>query len=245
MFFSNGIIFALVMGVMKGYKKEGSRAIKKNLRTVFSGNLDDLFEKIESYPVDSIIGPVISFFYHKDPFIKFRAITLIGKIISELFENKTEKARVVMRRLMWNLNDESGGIGWGSAEAMGEAMMQNRGVAKEFGNMLISYINMEGNYLEHPELQKGALWAIFRSGEVNKVQFTEAKKYLPDFYKSNDSETRGLALLASIELECEFDPLVKYFNKDEGVFEVFIGDEFVRYVIKDIVNQKTKTKTIK
>lgn len=40
-----------------------------------------------------------------------------------------EKACTVMRRLMWTLNDEFGGIGWGVPEAMGEIMVCHKGLA--------------------------------------------------------------------------------------------------------------------
>jgi len=41
-------------------------------------------------------------------------------VISNLTEKEMESARVIMRRLMWSLNDESGDIGWGAPEAMAE-----------------------------------------------------------------------------------------------------------------------------
>ena len=37
----------------------------------------------------------------------------MGAVVAALATEEMESARVVMRRLLWNLNDESGGIGWG------------------------------------------------------------------------------------------------------------------------------------
>ena len=68
-----------------------------------------------------------------------------------------------MRRLMWNLNDESGGIGWRARpEAMGEIVARSERLADEYGHILISYLDPDGNYLEHPLLQRGLLWGIGR-----------------------------------------------------------------------------------
>ena len=53
----------------------------------------------------------------------------MGVVVAGLAEHDMESARVVMRRLMWNLNDESGGIGWSSPEAMGEIMDPFPGLA--------------------------------------------------------------------------------------------------------------------
>jgi hypothetical protein len=44
----------------------------------------------------------------------------MGEVMAHLADKDMESARVIMRRLMWSLNDESGGIGWGAPEAMGE-----------------------------------------------------------------------------------------------------------------------------
>ncbi len=86
----------------------------------------------------------------------------MGMVVSNLADHDIESARVVMRRLMWNLNDESGGIGWGSPEAMGEIMARHSRLAQEFASILVSYINPDKNYIEHEILQRGVLWGIGR-----------------------------------------------------------------------------------
>jgi len=57
----------------------------------------------------------------------------MGRVVSSLAEKDMESARVVMRRLMWNLNEESGGIGWGCPEAMGETMARSAPLAWNTG----------------------------------------------------------------------------------------------------------------
>ncbi len=63
----------------------------------------------------------------------------MGRVAADLADRDMESARVVVRRLMWNLNDESGGIGWGSPEAMGEIMACHEGLAEEYSCILISF----------------------------------------------------------------------------------------------------------
>ena len=48
-----------------------------------------------------------------------------GEVVSKIAESDLEFARTVMRRLMLSLTEESGGIGSGVAEAMGEIMARN------------------------------------------------------------------------------------------------------------------------
>lgn len=102
--------------------------------------------------------------------VKWRAVRAMGRVVSAMATEKPEKARIIMRRLMWSLNDESGGIGWGAPEAMGEIMARNKTLAREYRNILLSYVNPQGNYLEYDPLRKGADWAIAR-----------VKKVYPDF----------------------------------------------------------------
>jgi hypothetical protein len=97
-----------------------------------------------------------------------------------------ESARVVMRRLMWNLNDESGGIGWGSPEAMGEITAGHGRLADEFAGILISYINPAGNFLEHELLQRGSLWGVGRLAHARPLLARPAVPFLPAFFESPD-----------------------------------------------------------
>ena len=61
----------------------------------------------------------------------------MGEVVSKIAENDLEFARIIMRRPMLNLNDESGGIGWGAPEAMGEIMARSEKLAEEYHKILI------------------------------------------------------------------------------------------------------------
>ena len=79
--------------------------------------------------------------------VKWTAVKTLGAYVSELAENDLEAARDWMRRFMWQLNEESGGIGWGVAETMGEAMARHEGLAREFSCILVSYLREDGKKL--------------------------------------------------------------------------------------------------
>ena len=53
------------------------------------------------------------------------------------------------RRLIWSLNDESGGIGWGAPEAMGEILARSEKLSCEFYCILLAYIREDGTPLEN------------------------------------------------------------------------------------------------
>lgn len=113
-------------------------------------------------PPSKSINPLFSFIQNTDEEIKWRAVRAMGKVVALMASENLESARVVMRRLMWSLNDESGGIGWGAPEAMGEIMAQDKRLRDEYYKILLSYIDEDGNYLEHEPLRKGAIWALER-----------------------------------------------------------------------------------
>lgn len=58
-----------------------------------------------------------------------------------------------MCRLMWTLNDESGGIGWGAPETMAEAMACHPHIAEEYVCILLFYIREDGNFLEYEPIR--------------------------------------------------------------------------------------------
>jgi len=131
------------------------RKIKKRVSKLL--NQDDFtkaVKEISRFPARKVINPLISSLCSIDEKIERRAAVIIGIIVAELADHNIESARVIMRRLMWSLNDESGGIGWGAPEAMAEIMARNKRLADEYLKILISYSEPGKNYLEHEGLQK-------------------------------------------------------------------------------------------
>ncbi len=143
------------------------------------------------------VNPLISFFYHPEPMVRWRAVSAFGIVTAGLAQERIEAARVVMRRLMWHLNDESGGIGWGAPEAMGETLARSPQLAAEYHRILVSYVRKDGNFLEHPILQRGALWAAARLAEAHPALAAGAAPALANFMTSSDAHHRGLAVWAA------------------------------------------------
>ena len=140
-----------------------SRHLKEKIRKLLlQQNIESGLAEIGRMPARKAINPLFSFLCSLDELLKWRAVTAMGEVVNRLAGVEMESARVIMRRYMWQLNDESGGIGWGCPEAMGEIMARNENLAGEFWCILISYIRPDGNFLEHAGLQRGALWGVGR-----------------------------------------------------------------------------------
>ena len=116
--------------------------------------------------------------------------------MARIADEDLESARTIMRRLMWSLNDESGGIGWGAAEAMGEIMARQARLAEEYHRILVSYIRDDGNRLDHEALETAVLWGIGRLAQARPELLSDAACYIFPYLQSGNSEQRGLAAWA-------------------------------------------------
>ncbi|GBC62708.1 hypothetical protein DENIS_3685 [Desulfonema ishimotonii] len=205
--------------------KLSNRALKKKVLGFLS--MDDPargLEEIRRFQPRRIIGPLFSHFYHKEELVRWRAVTAMGAVVSEMAETgNMEAARVVMRRFMWNLNDESGGIGWGSPEAMGEVTARNERLADEYHCILTSYAWEAGNYLEHEVLQRGLLWGIGRLAHARPGLIRYAIPYLLPFINSHDPIHRGLAVHALGPLaDAPTKALIKPLTDDNAEIRIFL-----------------------
>lgn len=173
------------------------RQLKPYLRTrMQAGNFNDTLLAILDLPARKVVNPLISFFCDKDAMLRWRSVSALGAVVARLADENRESARVVMRRLMWSLNDESGGIGWGAPEAMGEITARHAGMAGEYGHILLSYLAEDGNYLEHEVLQRGALWGCGRLAHARPERVKPTADSLFPFLASADPYHRGYAAWA-------------------------------------------------
>ena len=183
-------------------QKTSSRQLKKRFqKLLLQQDLESGLAEIGRMPARKAINPLFSFLCSLDELLKWRAVTAMGEIVDRLADTDMESSRVIMRRYMWQLNDESGGIGWGCPEAMGEIMARNDNLADEFWCILISYIRPDGNYLEHEVLQRGVLWGVGRLAHARPQLLKTSVDYLHPYMQSDDPHLRGLAAWAAGALQ--------------------------------------------
>jgi HEAT repeat protein len=181
---------------MDDAKSRGHQLKKKVLGLLRSADFDSGLRQLRMLPARQVVNPLLSFFCSDDPLVRWRAVTAVGAIVEDLAAKDREAARVILRRLMWSLNEESGGIGWGAAEAMGEIMARDGILAKEFASILISYIDRQGNFVEYEPLQRGVVWGLARLAQVRPDLIQAAIPHLGLYLQSADAEIRGLAARA-------------------------------------------------
>ena len=166
-------------------QKESRRAFKRSvLDILMTQDLDVGLEALFKVPARKVVNALFSFLFSTDEKIKWAAVTAMGAVVAKIADEDMEAARVVMRRLMWNLTDESGGIGWGSPEAMGEILACHEGLAKG---------QEDGNYLEVEMLQRVLLWGIGMLSQVRPHLVQNSMQHLFPYLESGDTTVKSLA----------------------------------------------------
>lgn len=204
-------------------KKISGRQLKKTvLNLLQQDDLGKCVSELCGFPARQVVNPLFSYLCSMDDKIKWHAVTAMGAVVSNLAETDIESARVIMRRFMWHLNEESGGIGWGCPEAMGDTMARNNKLAEEYGCILLSYLRPDGNFLEHEMLQRGALWGAGRLTRAKPNLLTGCASFFHPFMQSDDSSLRGLAVWAVGPLiDQESIPLLKALSNDNAKLKLF------------------------
>jgi hypothetical protein len=207
----------------------------------------ELTQKLTVFPQTHVINSLFMALCDVRERVKWHAVSCFGEIISTMADNNVESARIIMRRFLWTLNDESGGIGWGAPEAMAEVMCRSEVLRKEYIHMLISYTQedgeelfQDGNYLELPLIQRGLLWGVGTlcytfPGEMRQRGLdVDLKNYL----KSDDWHVRTLALwsLVGLGVTCTSD-FVKPFLEDNKSLTLFIDGTFRDVEVSEICHQ--------
>ena len=187
-------------------------------------DLAAILASLRRYPAKGVVNALFSAICREDSRLRWFAVSGMGATVARLADEAMEEARIVMRRFLWSLNDESGGIGWGVPESMAEAMCLHAGLAEEYVHMLISYMRedgaelcQDGNYIEHPLLQRGLLWGVARLSDCRPRLLIDkgAGADIPPYLHAADAATRGLAALAAGNL---------YLTATEAVLRGLVAD---------------------
>jgi hypothetical protein len=189
-----------------------ARKIKQQVLALLQqANLEQIQHELAALDAKEVINALFSAICRSEEQLRWHAISAMGTTVARLADEEIEEARIVMRRLLWSLNEESGGIGWGAPEALAEIICCHDGLAEEYVHMLLSYMrpdgdepHQDGNFLEHATLQRGLLWAAGRLAQCRR-ELVLAKGMaddLPQYLDSPDATVRGLAARAIGLLGC-------------------------------------------
>lgn len=140
-----------------------SRASKQRVRMLLVQ--DDLAEIVRLAAAERrVLSDLTGLTNDAEPSIVERAIRALGLAAGAVSDTAPEFVRGHLRRLFWLLNDESGGIGWHAAEAIGEIIRARPDRFAEFIPNLVWLLDMEVE--DAPRFRTSILRGVQRVAEV-------------------------------------------------------------------------------
>ncbi len=117
------------------------------------------------------LSQLVRIAYDKESLAGWRAIKAIGRVAKALVNTDDEFLHVTVRKLLWSLSDESGGIGWAAPEILGEIVSADPG---KFGNIIP--IIAEVYEIEEIVFRPGVIYALMRIAETAPELITNYQK---------------------------------------------------------------------
>jgi hypothetical protein len=210
-------------------------------------DFSEILESLNGYSDRDLLNFLFSALCHQEELVRWHAVSAFGRVVDRIAMKDPESARIVMRRLLWSLNDESGGIGWGAPEALAEIMFQNEALFREYLHMLLSYMHedgpdlfQDGNYLELPQLQRGVVWGVGRLAEKYKdiLKVKGVADDLLPYLRSPDAPVRGISAwsLGILRARSAGEPMQRLLN-DHGFVSLYSQGEIIDTTVSKLVRQ--------
>lgn len=170
---------------------------------------------------------------HPDKLIAWRAVEALGLAARVIGTKDMEYVRVHLRRLIWLVSDESGGIGWRAPEGMGEIIANCPDGCEGFIAPLFHLLELEEE--DVGRFRAGVLWAIGRVCSVRPEQFQQIERQVLDCLDDPDPQVRGMALWALRQAQPRAPiPGLERFLCDFGRVEVYQNGSPVHTTVSEL-----------
>jgi len=147
--------------------------------------------------------------------VRWRAVEAIGLVAGDLARPDPERVRDFVRRLLWQMNDESGGLSWLSPEIIGEILVNVPTLADEYAPLLLSYLREE-------PFERGAHQAICRLARKRPDLFRQGLPLLAGSLGDSDPIVRALAASALGTIDAaKANELLGRFRNDRAAVKLY------------------------
>ncbi len=109
-----------------------------------------------------VLSVLVRLAYDKETLIGWRAINAIGKVASVFVKSNYDFLRETIRKLLWSLSDESGGIGWAAPEILGEIVSADPVKMADIVPLIVDVYS-----IEEKVFRPGVLYALKRIAETS------------------------------------------------------------------------------
>ncbi len=137
-----------------------------------------------------VIRLLISLSYDRQDVTSWRAIEAVGVISRAFSKDSKERLGIVrdtVRRLLWSMGEESGGIGWSSPELLGEIVTGEPDAFNDIVPILWSF-------RDEDMFRAGILWAMGRIAAIRPDLVGFTLQDLPGMLEDKNPAVRGYAI---------------------------------------------------
>jgi hypothetical protein len=149
-------------------------------------------DRVARYALESprVVGILFNLSYDKDSLITWRAVEAMGVVAGALTERSREEGRELMKRLLWSITEESGGLGWSSIEMIAEVVVNSPQVFSDIPLLL-------PEYYDEPVFRDSVLYALWRIGSSNPelLEPTDVKEVVREALHTDSAYQKALALM--------------------------------------------------
>lgn len=182
-----------------------------------------------------IIRLLISISYDREDVTSWRAIEAIGVISRTFSKDSIERLGIVrdtIRRLLWSMGEESGGIGWSSPEILGEIV---KGDPDAFNDI----VPILWSFRDEDMFRAGILWAMGRIAVIRPDMVGFTLPDLPGMLKDTNPVVRGYAiwLISVLEPGGRSSEQISRFLGDSGPVPFYKEGELVERTVAEIAEE--------
>ena len=182
---------------------------------------------------------LISLSYDKEDVVSWRAMEAVGVVGRELMKDGGDVVRDTVRRMLWSMGDESGGIGWSAAEIIGEIIRNNPDGFPDIVPILWSY-------REEEMFRAGTVWAMGRIAEVRPDLVRFIVRDLPEILEDGNPAVRGYAVWTISMLEDgALAEEAKKLADDNASVAFYREGKLVKTTVGDIVKEMVSKRSNK
>jgi len=218
--------------------------IKRTIQQALEQNdLDAVVSLVQQHR--RALSQLVRIAYDKETLAGWRAIKAIGRVAKALVNTDDEFLRVTIRKLLWSLSDESGGIGWAAPEILGEIVSADPGKFSDIIPLIAEVYE-----IEEIVFRPGVIYAMMRIAETAPEMVLNYQKIIISSLTEEDPMIRIYALdlvrllwslaskknIWSKEYKDKIESAIKNMISDSKVVWIYKNNSFIDREVGDSAN---------
>lgn len=187
-----------------------------------------------------VFSVLVRLAYDKTTLIGWRAIRAIGHVSALYVRNNYDFLRDAVRKLLWSLSDESGGIGWSAPEILGEIVSADPEKMSDVIPLIADIFTIEERVF-----RPGVLYALKRISEAHPEAIAPFESLVMRGLAEEDPLARIYALELVYMLKERFSPenlrevisQVENLKQDGAVAWVYKNDGFEDLEVREMAKR--------